>query len=529
MNPELEQAIATRLSWIFALIVPEIILAVAACVIFLGGTFRTDRHLWGITALAALIGAGGSVFWLEPSSNLEVAGISPLLNDQLAGLVSWFALVGAAILILIAWNEVSDTLAAEYHACILLTTAGLALTGKANDLITLFLALELISIPSYILLYLLRADAAAQEAAVKYFLLSVFSSALLLFGFSYLYGLAGTTNLAALMAALVPAAASPLPIIASVALVMVIAGLSFKITAVPFHFYAPDVYQGAATPAVAFLAFVPKAAGVVALIRVLGFLWSDGGGAVAHVALGQQIPILLWVLAAMTMTLGNVLALLQDNLKRLLAYSSVAHAGYMLVGLAVAPDLLLRTGATQMTGVEAVVFYLAAYGAMTIGVFAVIDYLDQPERPVRNVDDLAGLSGSYPGLALVMALFLFSLIGIPLTAGFAGKLLIFMSAIGVPDVVAEHARLFRWLALIMALNAAVAGWYYLRIVAVMYLRAPAHPFAVVARSWPTLSAVGLCALLTLFLGIYPKPLTDAASRAATPQPLPIIGEPRAEK
>jgi NADH-quinone oxidoreductase subunit N len=299
-----------------------------------------------------------------------------------------------------------------------------------------------------------------------------------------------------------------------VALVMVVAGLCFKITAVPFHWYAPDVYQGAPLPIVALLAFVPKAAGFIALLRLLGYLWI-GGTVNPGLALGIHVPILFWILAVMTMTLGNVLALLQDNLKRLLAYSSVAHAGYMLIGLATAPEL---GGEEVQGGVPAVLFYLVAYSAMTVGTFAVLCYLSTPQRPVETVDDLAGLSRSQPGMALVMALFLFSLIGLPLTAGFAGKLMLFLGALAVPDLPPgspERARWFRLLALAGALNAAIAAWYYLRLVAVMYLRDAVRPLQPVRR-WPVLGAVAICALLTLGLGVYPALLAKETAEAARP-------------
>jgi NADH-quinone oxidoreductase subunit N len=381
-------------------------------------------------------------------------------------------------------------------------------------LVTLFLSLELISIPTYVLLYLPRYDDAAQEAAMKYFLLSIFSSALTLFGFSYLYGLAGTTNLPALLAALGNVGPDGLlPRTAQVALVMVVAGLGFRITAVPFHFYAPDVYQGTPTVAAALLAFIPKVAGFVALVRVLGFLWIDRTGTVG-LALGAQVPMLFFILAAVTMFLGNLLGLLQDNLKRLLAYSSVAHAGYMLMGLAVAPDLHVR-GEETAGGVDAVLFYLVAYGAMTIGAFAILAYLSTPQRPVEMIEDLAGLSRSHPGVALLMALFLFSLIGIPLTAGFAGKLVLFFGAMAVP----QHPWLFRILALIGVINAAIGAWYYLRVLVVMYLRNPIKPLEN-ARSWPGLATLWICAALTLFLGVYPNPLLRVSRAAAAPAPRP---------
>jgi NADH-quinone oxidoreductase subunit N len=494
------------LAQVFGLVVPEAVLGLAACVLFLGSTFWPNRHLWAAVALAALVGAGvalGLTFPAGPPA-AEAVFVSPIVLDHLAILIKAVALAGGFVLVLFSWEEVSDRHAGEYHTCLLLIVAGMCLTGAANDLVTLFLALELISIPTYVILYLLRFDQPAQEAALKYFLLSIFSSALLLFGFSYLYGLVGTTNLSAMADSLTRQGPGELPVVIQVALVMVVAGLGFKIAAVPFHFYAPDVYQGTATPGAALLAFAPKVAGFVALVRVLGFVWADRAG--TGFALGEQVPILLWILAAVTMFLGNVLALLQDNLKRLLAYSSVAHAGYMLIGLAVAPASAGESGAG---GVEAVLFYLVAYSAMTVGAFAVLVYLSTPQRPVETVDDLAGLARSHPGLALLMVLFLFSLIGIPLTGGFAGKLLLFLGAMSIK----EPPLLYRGLALIGVINAAIGAWYYLRIAAVMYLRSPIKPLER-SRLRPALLALWICAAVTVVTGVYPEPLWQVTTAAA---------------
>ncbi len=534
-----DDQVVTALTNSFATIIPEMILGVAACVLFVGATFRANRHLWAAVALVALAAAGVALGLTAsgPSSEEQFRAevyASPLLSDPLAVLVKAVALVAGFILVLFSWDEVPDRQAGEYHGCLLVIIAGLCLTGSANELVTLFLALELISIPTYVLLYLPRHDSAAQEASLKYFLLSVFSSALLLFGFSYLYGLVGTTNIPALMQALTqtrledaPGAAVPsLPVLVPVALIMVVAGLGFKITAVPFHFYAPDVYQGAPTSGAALLAFVPKAAGFVALFRVLGFVLpapvlhqTEAARRAVGLALGDQVPILFWILAAVTMFLGNFLGLLQTNVKRILAYSSVAHAGYMLIGLAMAPYLPLADGtaapggAEVESGVQIVLYYLIAYGAMTIGAFAVLNYLSTPQRPVETLDDLAGVSKSHPGVALVMLLFLFSLIGIPFTAGFAGKFMLFFGALAVGS--ARHATLFRVLALLGVINAAIGAWYYLRIVGVMYLRTTVRPIEK-KPAWAGLATLWLCGILTLGLGFNPgaRWLLDATGAAA---------------
>jgi NADH-quinone oxidoreductase subunit N len=507
---------------VFHLIIPELVLGLAACVLFLGATFRPNRDLWaGFALLSIVIAAIALANGPLPEPNESTARLLPfvaqpslalgsaILIDPLAVLTKAIALAAGFVLILMSWKGVPERQAAEYHACLLLIVAGVCLTGAANELVTLFLALELISIPTYVLLYLSRHDTAAQEAALKYFLLSIFSSAFLLFGFSYLYGFAGTTNLPAILAKAGLYGRVGAPVLLSVAAVMVVAGMGFRITAVPFHFYAPDVYQGTATPAAALLAVIPKVAGFVTLLRVLGYISAGQPG--TGIELGNQVPMLLYFLAVVTMSLGNVLALLQENVKRILAYSSIAHAGYMLIGLAVAPDLLSQS---VVGGVDAVLFYLVAYGAMTIGAFAVLEYVSTPERPAETVDDLAGLSRSHPGIAILMGLFLFSLIGIPLTAGFAGKLMLFFGALAVPPP-RDFPWLFRILALVGAVNAAIGGWYYLRILTVMYLRTAIKPLAP-ARSLPGLATLWLCATVTIVLGIYPAALSQVTRGVTHP-------------
>lgn len=517
----------------YQLIIPEMILGFTACVLFVLGCFKSSRTVSGVTAL---VGLGLSIAAhvmsrqyvtadLDPDLIKALTFNGPLTRDMLGYLVRWMALGGGVLLVLFSFNEVRDGQAADYFACLLLILAGVSMVGAANDLIVLFLALELVSIPTYILLYLPRHNDAAQESAFKYFILSVFSSGLTLFGFSYLYGLTGSTNLAVLFDTLHRTDARDLPAVANIAVITVLAGLGFRITAVPFHFYAPDVYQGAPTSAAALLAYLPKVAGFAAILRLLGFVTpaaiATGNGYIG-MALSNQIPTVLWFLAVATMFLGNILALLQDNLKRLLAYSSVAHAGYMLVSLAVAPYLRGANGAIEPDGVEALLFYLAAYGSMTIGAFAVISYLDSPQSPVDTVDDLAGVSVTHPVLALAMTVFMFSMIGIPLTAGFTGKFMIFFGAMSVPSP--EHVMQARVLALLGMVNAAIGGWYYLRIVAVMYLRNPLRDLAG-RKTVTAVATVGLCVLLTIGLSVPPGAqwLIDAARDAANVKATPTPG------
>jgi NADH-quinone oxidoreductase subunit N len=489
----------------YSYIIPEAILGGAACLLFLVAAWRNSRHLCGAFSLCA-IALALLATWLGPHRGpSEGLSHSVLFLDNLALFVKVLALAGGAVLVLANWNEVQDRVAAEYHGCLLVILAGICLTGSANELITFFLALELVSIPTYVVLYLAGDGKPAQEAALKYFLLSIFSSALTLFGFSYLYGIAGTTYLPGIFEALTSLAPDGLRALAPVVFFMLVAGLGFRITAFPFHFYAPDVYQGTSLGNAALLAFAPKVAGFAALLRLTGYIWGDHPSTPEALVSGDLVPKVYYVLAVASMSIGNVLALLQDNLKRLLAYSSVAHAGYMLMGFAVAPYLGHRIAG----GIDATLFYLVAYSAMTVGAFAVLACLSGPGRVVENVDDLAGLSSTRPGLAILMAILLFSFIGIPLTAGFPGKLLLFFGALGAPSP--DHPALFKTLAVIGVLNAAVGAWYYLRILAVMYLRPPIKPLEAV-RSWPAFAAIVLCALATLAFGIRGDDLHAYATR-----------------
>ena len=503
------------LKGVFRLAVPEIALVGVACAVFLFGCLYNRRWLWFTVSLLGVILAAvlaGTVKTEMP----PVLTVAPLIPDAAAAFVRWVALVAGFVLVFVAWGEVDRTNAAEYYACLLVAVAGVSLVGRANDLVTLFLALELLSIPTYVLLYLPARTRLNQEAAAKYFLLSVMSSAVMLFGFSYLYGLTGSLNLAVIADALAKAHAEALNPLALLAAALVIAAIGFRITAVPFHFYAPDVYEGGPAGVVAQLAFFPKLAGFVALARVFGLFGPDP----RHLPFDAptQVPLLLWIVAILTMCLGNVLALLQDNVRRMLAYSSVAHGGYMLMGVVVASSLPDAKEAPGIGGMDAVLVYLVAYGMMTVGAFAVILYLSTPERPVESIDDLAGLSRSHPVSAAAMAVFLFSLIGLPLTAGFAGKFMLFLGAFTAPSDTPAMRGLYQLMAAVAAVNAAVGAYYYLRVVGVMFLRTPLRPLAR-SRAVPTLLAAVALALGTVFFGVYPEPIRKAASKAA---PVPAI-------
>ena len=374
--------------------------------------------------------------------------------------------------------------------------------AAANDLIGLFTALELVSIPTYLFLLLPRRDAPAQEATLKYFLLSIFSSAVVLFGMSYLYGATGTTNLSAIHAAFGSNHGKLNPLVA-IATVMLICGLGFRLTSVPFHFYAPDVFQGAPTSAAAMLSFVPKVAGFVALLRLM-VPATGAEQAMTSWAMTPTATLLLWWLAVATMFVGNLMALMQTDVRRLLAYSSVSHAGYMMVGLIVGleheiqKDALAHPIANSVSGIGAMLFYLAVYGAMTLGVFAVLIAASRSSKRIETFDDLSGLSKTRPALALILAIFLFSLAGLPPTAGFLGKLNLFFAAWS------QGYDSSKYLAVILAINAALGAWFYLKLIGIMFLRDPIDRSeqSYVAET-PSLIAAGICLAGTLGLFFSP--------------------------
>ncbi|HUY91522.1 MAG TPA: NADH-quinone oxidoreductase subunit N [Pirellulales bacterium] len=507
-------------------LIPEFTLILAATLIYVAGAFFPQRRSWAWIALGALALAGGALFaqGMSPGAS-EVAGAAwkgPLSVDAaghidvLGQYIRWLSLVVGAALVLSAAKTEKSVQQPEFIGTLLLAISGAMLIGSAGDLVLVFLGVELISIPTYVLLYLGRQDAASPEAAVKYFFLSILSSALTLYGFSFLYGVGRSTDLAAIQSALAAEAANPtgLRMLAAVAMVLIFAGLGFKVAAAPFHFYAPDVYQGTTPGNAGVLAVLPKIAGFVALVRIT---------AIAMPGLetfGWRIAL---VLAVLTMTVGNVIALWQDNIRRLLAYSSIAHAGYMLIGLAVGLATVESVGdAAKLDGIGALLFYLTVYALATTGVFAALTFLGGEGKQIDGVDELAGLGRTHPLIAFSIAIFMFSLAGLPPLAGFWGKLSLFYTALDVgrgPEGISPLRAWFLFLAVAGALNAAIAAAYYLRVVSAMYFR----PSLATARGEGGLGAAiaaGGCAMLVVLIGAFPGPLTAKsgdASQAARAQ------------
>ena len=449
-----------------ALIWPEITLFITTCVVMILGLSPSKQ--WRSLCLPASV-AGLAVAGVLAAVGMGRGG--PLGDTTLPNLPGFvkvtIAVVGILLVLLQAglidrreeallergraYNPLR-TNRAEYFSLVLFSLTGLMLCASAGDLIWLFLALELTSLPTYVMVAMSSSRDRAQEAAVKYFYLGALGAATFLYGFVMLYGGTGTLHLATMAEVIAAEGVNP---ITMAGLLLSILGLAFKIAAVPMHFYTADVYQGAASPVTAFLAFVPKTAGFIALLLICGTVgWTFGPGGDA---LPEALRVLLWVMAAVTMTVGNVLAILQNSVKRVLAYSSIAHSGYMLVGVLAGPG----DGTFASSGVAAVLFYLAAYGIMNTGAFAVIACLERRAADrgepleVEDFDDLRGLWKREPALGIVLAIVTLSLLGFPPLLGFMAKLPLFTAGISAGEIA---------LVVILGVNSAIAAFYYLRIV-----------------------------------------------------------------
>ncbi|MBL9000028.1 MAG: NADH-quinone oxidoreductase subunit N [Phycisphaerae bacterium] len=461
---------------------PEIALFAATCIVMIVGLSRryASRKAAALVAGVGLLAATLLSIGFSPDVESLPASAAQQLLPNLVGFAKpLIGIVGLLLLLLAAGTvdrreeeeivrgvRVFDPLRsnrAEFYSFFLFSLTGLMLCADADDLIWLFLALELTSLPTYIMVVISTAKVRGREAGVKYFFLGALGAATFLYGFALLYGATGTTNLNAIASHF---AAHGVSTLGMAGLLLSVIGVCFKIAAVPMHFYTADVYEGAAPQVSAFLAFVPKTAGFLTILLLCATVgWSFGPSAeplsvVKSTAGGTQLPevlrLTLWVIAALTMTVGNVLALMQVSVKRILAYSSIAHSGYMLVGVIVGPG----DGSFTGSGVSAVLFYLLCYGVMNVGCFAVLAALerapgrDGEPREIETVTDLRGLCVTHPALGWSMVLCSLSLLGLPPLLGFFGKLPLFTSAIRAGEIP---------LVIILGINSAVAAYYYLRI------------------------------------------------------------------
>ncbi len=490
---------------------PEIALVALATWIVVGNAlFRpkanaSTRMGWTAFAALAVVFAAFALWWHQGGDGWNEAlahqPSGPLAVDYFAYAMRSIVLLVGLLFVLQSSRAASADLHCEYLGALLFAVVGVMLVASASELAFLFLGLELLSIPTYVLLLLGRRDNATAEATTKYFFLSIVTSAMLLYGFSFLYGMTGTTSLNEIRTALAAVAAEEqgLGVLAPLAFVLIFAGLGFKIAAAPFHFYAPDVYHGATNGNAGLLSVLPKIAGVVALVRLVG---------VAMPAMGEFAWRTVAVLSILTMTIGNVSALWQTNIRRMMAYSSIAHSGYMLIGLAVA--LVGGAASEAAGGLGAMVLYLFVYALATLGAFAAFAYLSGKERELDRIDELAGAGKSHPVTAAIIAICMFSLSGIPPLAGFWGKLALFGSAVRLASTT-DSASVQWWftvLAVIGVLNAAVAAAYYLRIVGVMYFRPQegAEP-ASQGGLGPWLAGAAAAAVV-LVVGLLPGRLVD---------------------
>ncbi len=523
-----------------SLVLPELIVAGTALAVLLLDLFlaRDKRRLEGYLSLVGLLGALAAAVRLWGVTAGGTLGLDATLAAPLAGMltVDAFAIVlkvlslfigFAVVMLAVDFVEIRRLPVGEFFALLLFGVLGMMLMAGSRNLVMIYLGLETTSIASYALAGLLRNDVKSGEAAIKYFLTGALASAVILFGMSLVYGGTGGTDLGALLAvtgasgSFLPAAGGAvawLRPVSLVGLVLLAAGFGFKIAAVPFHFWAPDAYEGAPTPVTAFFSVGPKAAAFAVLLRVFGPVLLAGGtggaaGAAGATAGSAVLPTLFAVLAVVTMTVGNLTALAQRNIKRMLAYSSIAHAGYILVGLA--------TAGAGGRGLDAVIYYLLAYAAMNLGAFAVVIWLNN-RGTGDEISDYVGLGRRAPLAAVAMVVCFVSLIGIPPTAGFFGKLYLFMAAVGGG---------MTWLAVVMVVNSAISVGYYYGVVRNMYLQngsraegaaeAAATPGeaatqATAVRGTPLVgAALGLAVAAILLLGFFFEPLVRLVGLAGT--------------
>ncbi len=481
-------------------LLPELILTVAGvAVMMLEPVLKpfSSRKPLGWFSIVAALAAGGAALYQQTffnargpihafSNTLQIDSFSVFFHVLLAGILL-VTLLGS-----LSYFDRPEGHAGEYFALLLFGTVGMMLMTSATELLVVFVGLEISSISTYILCGFRKGVATGAESSLKYFLLGSFSTAFFLYGIALAFGATGSTSIAAIAHALGDSATAPTatPHLAFLALGMILIGLGFKVSAAPFHVWTPDVYQGAPSPVVGMMSTAPKAAAFAILLRItfIGF------GSVEH-----RWAAMLWIMAALSMTIGNLGALMQTNVKRMLAYSSIAHAGYLLAAFTAFPA----------DGISAACFYTATYAAMNIGAFLVLADIAGPEEHTRSIADFTGAALRRPVLGALLSFFLLSLIGIPFTGGFFGKFYVFAAVLN------GHRN---WLAVIGLLNSGLACFYYLRLLAALYTRHPeegGNRRAVYTRlPIPAGIAVAVTALATLYLGILPGRVLHATGRAS---------------
>ena len=469
------------MNWTIAL--PELVLACAAMAILMVGVFAR-RDAWNTASMlsfAALLGTAVLVIAGGQGPSMAFGGLFVVDGFAVFAKVLILLAAGLGLLLALDWHQREGIARFEYPVIVLLATLGMMMMVSANDLMSLYVGLELSSLALYIAASFARDDLRSTEAGLKYFMLGALASGMLLYGASLTYGYAGTTRFAGIAEALGTAPASTGLV---VGLCFIAAGLAFKVSAVPFHMWTPDVYEGAPTPVTAFFSIAPKVAAIALFLRVMT------GPFAPVIAEWQQIIILI---SAASMLVGAFAAIGQTNIKRLMAYSSIGHVGYALIGLAAGDE----------AGVRAVLVYMAIYVVMNAGAFGCIIAMRKGGKATERIDDLAGLGSTAPMMALAMAVFMFSMAGIPPLAGFFGKLYVFVAAV--------QAGLWP-LAILGVLASVVSAFYYLRIVKVMYFDAGDAPLD--ARPASLSFVVAATGAVTVLFAALPAPLLGAAAMAA---------------
>ncbi|MFZ0817104.1 MAG: NADH-quinone oxidoreductase subunit N [Candidatus Sulfotelmatobacter sp.] len=464
-------------------ILPEIVLSVFGIVVMLLEPLlneETGQKVLGLIALVGTLAGLGATWFMAQTPGLAFWNMVQVDGFSVFFHVLVIAIAAVVILISYEYMAVQRIRAGEYYALILFGVVGMALMSSAVELVLTFIALEISSISSYVLAGFRRNEASSAESSLKYFLLGSFATAFFLYGVALMFGATGSTNIDRISQTL---QSGPIPLLAFVAVAFMFVGLGFKVGAAPFHSWTPDVYEGAPAPIVGLMSTAPKAAAFAVLLRVMFVINAPGR------------IWLIWVVAALSMTLGNISALVQNNVKRLLAYSSIAHAGYLLVAFAAAPEL----------GISAAMFYTAAYAAMNLGAFAVVSHFANAGERYVTLEDYEGLGRSSPLLAATLTIFLLSLIGIPMTGGFFAKFYVFSAAVKA-DLI--------WLTIIGVLNSGVGAYYYLRIIVMMYMRESRKEVPVMPVPFALRLAVTVCLVATIYLGIFPNGTLQYAQGSA---------------
>jgi NADH-quinone oxidoreductase subunit N len=462
-------------------LLPEIVFSIFGMIVMVVDPLlddrRSQRTLGSIALVGCLAAIGATLF----QAQYPGMGFWNMIRvDSFSIFFHFLVAAVSAVVVLTSFEymEVQEIHAGEYYGLILFGAVGMSLMSSAVELVLIFIALEISSISTYILAGFRRRFAISSEASVKYFLLGSFATAFFLYGVALMFGATGSTSIEVIAKVLRSGSIPPLAY-AGIALMFV--GLGFKVAAAPFHVWTPDVYEGAPSPVVGFMSTAPKAAAFAVLLRVMFESYAPGR------------IWLIWVVAALSMTLGNIGALVQDNVKRLLAYSSIAHAGYLLVAFAALPN----------NGIPAAMFYLACYAAMNVGAFAVISHFGGAGERYITLEDYSGLGQRSPLLAATLTIFLLSLIGIPITGGFFAKFYVFSAAL--------QANLVG-LVIIGVMNSAIAAYYYLRIIVVMYMREPKGEVPVTPIPAGLGAALAISLVATIYLGVLPGRVLDYAAR-----------------